>query len=491
MNTLTPSHADHHLLIRGGSIVDGTGKPRYQADIRIVGDRIAEIGMDLPVSGAAVHQAHGQIVSPGFIDAHTHDDQALLSTPEMLPKISQGVTTVIIGNCGISLAPLVHANAPSPLSLLGGTDKHIYPTMRSYVEAVRAAGPAINAAALVGHSTLRVSAMADPYGATSDAELAAMCALLEEAMAAGAAGFSSGLYYPTNSAATIDEVVALATIASKAGGIYATHMRSEFEDILEAMDEAFATGRRADIPVILSHHKCAGHANWGRTVQTLAKIDDARREQRVALDAYPYIAGSTVLDSNYVDDITDIMVTWSSSHPEMTGRYLGAIAAEWRCTQKEACDQLQPGGGCYFQMCEEDVQRVLSYPHTMIGSDGLPHDQHPHPRLWGTFPRVLGHYSRDLGLFSLEEAVRRMTGLPAAEFRLRDRGLLAPGKFADLVVFDPARIKDRATFEAPLQTADGIDLVIVNGQVSYESKTGVTARRSGRFLSRHGADVHK
>lgn len=484
MNTPTPGNASQHLLIKGGSIIDGSGKPRYQADIRVQGDRIAEIGVNLPSAGATVYQAGGQAVAPGFIDAHTHDDQALLSAPEMLPKISQGVTTVVIGNCGISLAPLVHANVPSPLNLLGGTDKHVYPTMRAYVDALRAAAPAINVAALVGHSTLRVAAMADPYGATSDAELAAMCVLLEEAMAAGATGFSTGLYYPTNSAATIDEVVTLATIAAKAGGIYATHMRSEFEDILDAMEEAFVTGRRAEIPVILSHHKCAGHANWGRTVETLAKIDDARRGQQVALDAYPYIAGSTVLDSNYVDDITDIMVTWSAPHPEMTGRYLGAIAAEWRCTQKQACDQLQPGGGCYFQMCEEDVQRVLAYPHTMIGSDGLPHDQHPHPRLWGTFPRVLGHYSRDLQLFSLEEAVRRMTGLPAAEFRLRDRGLIAAGKFADLVIFDPARIQDRATFEAPLQTAAGIELVIVNGHVSYEAKAGVTARRAGRFLGR-------
>src|SRR5213078_5093067 len=196
---------------------------------------------------------------------------------------------------------------------------------------------------------------------------------------------------------------------------------------------------------------------------TLAHIGAARMRQPIALDMYPYIAGSTVLRKQMVDGIIDIMVTWSTPHPEMAGRMLADIAAEWNCTQQEACERLQPGGACYFQMREDDVQRVLAYPPTMIGSDGLPHDQHPHPRLWGTFPRVLGHYSRDLGLFSLEEAVHRMTGLPARRFNLHGRGELRVGWFADVCVFDPATVADAATFEVPHAVSRGIAHVLVNG----------------------------
>ena len=198
--------------------------------------------------------------------------------------------------------------------------------------------------------------------------------------------------------------------------------------MLDSLDEAFATGRRGNVPVVVSHHKCAGPHNWGRTVETLAHIDAARAQQPIGLDAYPYIAGSTVLRKEMVDGIIDILVTWSTPHPEMAARMLADIAREWDCTQQEACERLQPGGACYFQMREDDVQRVLAYPATMIGSDGLPHDQHPHPRLWGTFPRVLGHYSRDLGLFSLETAVHKMTrplGAPASSSQIAARSAKA------------------------------------------------------------------
>jgi N-acyl-D-amino-acid deacylase len=470
-------------LLRGGVVIDGTGAPRHTADVRIGRGRIDEIGDALASRGEREIDVSGRVVAPGFIDTHTHDDQFVLASPQALPKISQGVTTVVVGNCGISLAPLVHPNVPPPLNLLGGTDKHVFGTMHEYVQAVDAARPAVNVAALVGHSTLRVAAMADPYRPATTDEKARMVALTRDAMEAGAAGLSTGTFYPTGSAADADEIAQLARVAAEAGGIYVTHIRNESERVIESLQEAFACARHAGIPVVISHHKCAGPANWGRSAETLAYIDAARREQSIGLDAYPYVAGSTVLRADLVDGVIDVMLAWSEPHPGMSGRMLADIAREWGCTQKEACDRLQPGGAIYFQMREDDVRRVLKYEATMIGSDGLPHDRHPHPRLWGTFPRVLGHYARELGLFSLEEAVYRMTGLSARQFNLTGRGTLGVGSVADIVVFDPERVIDRATYDDPAVPADGIDLVMVNGEIAYRDKQS-TGVRAGRFLRR-------
>jgi N-acyl-D-amino-acid deacylase len=470
-----------HLLLQGGHVIDGTGTSRFRADVRVENGRISEIGADLEVRGATSIDAAGRIVAPGFIDVHTHDDQSVLSSPAMLPKVSQGVTTVVVGNCGISLAPLVHPDVPAPLTLLGGSGKHVYPTMRAYAQAVDAARPAVNVAALVGHSTLRVATMDDPYRAATPAEQAKMADLMREAMAAGATGFSSGLFYDTNAASDTAEVTLLARIAAEAGGVYTAHIRDEAKDVIASLDEAFTAARDAGLPLVISHHKCAGPANWGRSVETLAHIDAARRGQPIGLDAYPYVAGSTVLRPDLVDDVIEVMVTWSEPFPAMSGRLLADIAREWNCSQKEACGRLQPGGASYFQMREDDVRRVLQYEATMIGSDGLPHDRHPHPRLWGTFPRVLGHYARELALFPLEEAVHRMTGLSARRFNLLNRGEIAVGKHADLVVFDPDLVIDRATYEQPTLRAGGIENVMVSGTMTYDAR-GATGARAGKFL---------
>jgi len=470
------------MLLRGGTIIDGSGAPRRTADLRIEGDRIAAIGPGLTAGDAEAVDVSGCVVAPGFIDVHTHDDRFVLSQPQMLPKISQGVTTVVVGNCGISLAPLQRAHVPPPLNLLGGSDGYIYATMREYAAAVNRTVPAVNVAALVGHSTLRVATMDDPYKSATPDERVAMVALLREGLAAGAIGMSSGVFYDTGAAADIDELAMLAAVVGEAGGVYTTHIRDESDKVIDSLDEAFETARRGAVPVVISHHKCAGPANWGRTRQTLAHIDAARAHQALGLDCYPYIAGSTVLRTDLVDGVIDVVVTWSEPHPEMSARHLADIAAEWSCTQQEACARLQPGGACYFQMREDDVQRVLAYPPTMIGSDGLPHDQHPHPRLWGTFPRVLGHYSRDLGLFPLETAVHKMTGLSARQFKLADRGELRPGAYADLTVFDPVSVQDVATFEQPSVAARGIRFVIVNGVVAYRDGRAESAR-AGRFLN--------
>ena len=422
-------------------------------------------------------------MTPGFIDVHTHDDNAVLSDPAMTAKISQGVTTVVAGNCGISLAPIRQVDPPPPMNLLGNRDAFRFERMADYAAAVDAARPSVNIAAQVGHSTLRVGAMDDTGRKANVREIDLMRERLAEGLEAGAIGFSTGLWYKTNAAADIDEVTALAELLSDAGGVYTTHMRDEHDGVLDSLRESFETANRAQVPIVISHHKCAGPKNWGRSTETLALIDKARGSQRISLDAYPYVAGSTVLEPEMVDPEIRISVSWSVPHPEMAGRDLADIAAEWNCSQQDAARRLKPAGGIYFQMDEADMRRILSYPPTMIGSDGLPHDTHPHPRLWGTFPRVLGHFSRDEGLFPLETAVHKMTGLSAGNFHLKGRGELVVGAYADIVVFDADTIIDRATFDDPKQTAGGIEHVFVNGQIAWTGE-GPAPNRSGRFIRR-------
>jgi N-acyl-D-amino-acid deacylase len=479
---MSPVAAD--LIIRHGTVIDGTGAPRRQADVAIIGDRITAMG-DLSHRVAEQEiDATGRIMAPGFIDVHTHDDRLLLSHPTMTPKLSQGVTTVITGNCGISLAPFkATKRPPPPLDLLGDRPWYRFATFAEYVAELEAQPPAINTAPMVGHSTLRVAAMADVRQPASLQELEVMRSFLQEALEAGAIGFSTGLFYPTNKPAPREEVIALAELLAPVGGLYTTHMRDEADDVEKSLDETFATAQAAGVPVVISHHKCSGRANWGRSVQTLQKIDQARSRQPVGLDVYPYAASSTVLMPELMDDQLQTRITWSEAAPEMAGQDLSAIAQQWDCTQAEAAARLQPAGAVYFQMDEADVQRILTYPHTMVGSDGLPHDRMPHPRLWGAFPRVLGHYARDLGLFSLETAVHRMTGLSAAQFRLRDRGILQPGAFADIVIFNADTILDQATFEAPTRPASGIESVIINGAIAWTDSHS-TQTRTGRVLKR-------
>jgi N-acyl-D-amino-acid deacylase len=297
----------------------------------------------------------------------------------------------------------------------------------------------------------------------------------------GATGFSTGLFYPTNAAADADEVARVAARFAEKGGVYATHMRNEGDQVLDSIAETLTTAERARIPVVISHHKCAGPSNWGRTRETLPVIEAAARKQKVAVDCYPYTAGSTNLRADLVIDEYRIMIAWSRAFPEMTGRDLSDIAAEWGVDLAEAARRLDPAGAIYFQMDEADVRRVLSFPLAMIGSDGLPHDDHPHPRLWGTFPRVIGRYARDLKLFPVEAAIHKMTGLPAQVFRLEGRGGLAPGAYADLVVFNPATIIDTATYDEPKQFSAGVESVFVNGMPSWQA--GATSvRRNGKLV---------
>ncbi len=476
------------ILFAGGEVIDGTDSDRTRADVAVTGDRISAIGDLSEMQAARKIDASGRVVAPGFIDVHTHDDNLLFRDPDMTPKTSQGVTTVVVGNCGVSLAPLVLGGElpPPPMDLLGNSSDYRFGRFGDYLDALDQTPPAANAAFLIGHSTLRLGAMNDVDRPANAGEIDAMAKVVEEAMQSGATGFSTGLIYAPNKAAPTDEIVALADVAGDKGGIYVTHMRNEAADIDKSLDETFEIGRRASLPVVVSHHKCAGKENHGRSVETLARFDKALEGQKIGLDVYPYTAGSTVIMVDMVDAAERVIITWSETRPEFSGRDLADIAAELGCSPRDAAAQLIPGGAIYFLMDEADVQRILSYPHAMVGSDGLPHDSHPHPRLWGTFPRVLGHYARELGLMSLEEAVRRMTGLSAEQFGLKDRGVLRPGAFADITLFDPETVIDSATFEKPMTPAAGIDLVMVNGEIIRENGK-ITGARPGRTLRRNAA----
>ena len=471
-------------LFKNVTVIDGSGGPQYRGDVAVAGDRIVDIAPSLAVDAVQVIEGEGRVLAPGFIDVHTHDDINVIRMPEYLPKISQGITTVIVGNCGISAAVATMKGAvPDPMNLLGEMEHFMYPTVEAYAQAIEAARPALNVGTLIGHTALRNNHMDDLFRPASEAEITAMRQDLRAALKQGALGLSSGLAYATAFQSTTEEVMALAEELAAERGVYTTHIRSEFEPILEALDEAFRIGRHAQVPVVVSHHKCAGAKNWGRTRETLAFIDEMRQRQEIGCDCYPYSASSSTLDLKQVTDEFEIVITWSESHPDQAGKTLQQIADGWQMSMLEAAKLLMPAGAIYYNMDEQDVRRVLRYPVTMIGSDGLPNDPMPHPRLWGAFPRVLGHYCRDEKLFPLTVAVHKMTGLSAARFQLPQRGLVKVGYYADLVLFDPQTVRDIASFSDPKQPAEGIEAVMVNGVMSYGNDNHITGR-AGRFLRR-------
>lgn len=471
-------------LFKNVTVVDGSGGPQYRADVAVEGERIVAIAPRLDVEAKHTVNGEGRVLSPGFIDVHTHDDINVIRIPEYLPKISQGITTVIVGNCGISAATAVmKGEVPDPMNLLGEKPQFVYPTVAAYAQAVEEARPAVNVGTLIGHTALRNNQMDDLFRTATGSEISAMRVQLREALQQGALGLSTGLAYASANHASTEEVMALAEELAAEKGIYTTHLRSEFEPILEALDEAFRIGRHGKVPVVVSHHKCAGAKNWGRTKETLAFFDKMRQHQDISCDCYPYSASSSTLDLKQITDEFDIVITWSEPHPEVAGQTLQQIADGWQMTLPEAGKRLMPAGAIYYNMDEQDVRRVMRYPVTMIGSDGLPNDPMPHPRLWGAFPRVLGHYCRDEQLFPLTQAVHKMTGMSAARFQLPQRGLVKVGYYADLVLFDPQTVRDVASFSDPKQPAAGIDAVMVNGVMSYGSDKRIIGR-AGRFLRR-------
>jgi N-acyl-D-amino-acid deacylase len=477
-STKAPARAD--TVIRGGTVIDGTGAPGFSADVAIDGERIVAVGDLAATEGGREIDASGKTVSPGFIDVHTHDDYYLFTHPDMIPKASQGVTTVVVGNCGFSLSPWKRFDEGQfPFSLWLDRPELRFSTTAEYLDALDTNPCAVNSAALIGHSSLRYAAMNDLDRPANDAEISQMQSDLKESVEAGAVGMSSGLFYPPAQAASTEEVIAVCEAMAPLDGIYTAHIRNEDAHVIEAIEEAAEIGRRAAVQLLISHHKTAGLANHGRMRETLPLIERLRTGQRLNIDVYPYIAGSTMILPAMMKRASKVMITWSRDYPQHNGGDLDEIAAEMGKTREEAAEQLSPGGAIYFMLDEADVQKAMSHESAIIGSDGIPDDMHPHPRLWGTFPRVLGHYSRDLGLFPIEDAVRRMTGQAAAVFGFRDRGVIREGAFADITVFDANTIIDVASFDEPAQPAIGIDCVLVNGQPVWRDG-GSTGERPGR-----------
>jgi N-acyl-D-amino-acid deacylase len=475
---------NYDIVIRNGQVADGTGKKLFAADVALRGDRIAAVEAPGALKGDNEIDAKGKVVAPGFIDVHTHDDTALIDNPTMAMKASQGVTTVVCGNCGASAAPYIRDDVGHFLSLIVRNKANISKSFAEFAGKVDAAKPAINGAFLIGHSTLRMNFMGDDLARTATpGEITGMRDLLDQSLEQGAIGMSSGLFYAVANAASTDEVAEVAKPLGKWGGVYTAHMRDEGENILPAMDETFEIGRRAGASIIVSHHKCSGRSNFGRMKETLPKFTEAMKQQQIAFDVYPYIAGSTILRSDMLDRAEKVLITWSDKVAGLAGRDLKEVAQEMGCSMREAADRIQPAGAIYFMMDEKDVQSAMAHPGAMIGSDGIPFDAHPHPRLWGTFPRVLGHYSRELKLFPLEDAVRRMTSYSAQRFGLAKRGEVKPGFYADICVFDPATVIDTATFEKPISAARGIDVVLCNGAIVWRDGKPAGGR-SGRALRR-------
>lgn len=478
----------YDFIIEGGDLVDGTGAPRRRADIGVAAGRICAIG-DLSAEPAGQRvDARNRVVAPGFIDVHTHDDQLLLMpTAREHPKLSQGVTTVVTGNCGVSLAPLQTRHPPAPLDILGDGGWH-YATFGAYLDALAGSELAVNAACLVGHSTLRVKHMDNLERPATQAESDAMAADLADALASGAIGLSTGLYYPPAKAATAQEVIAVGTSLKAAGGIVAMHIRDEGDAIDDALREALHIGGQLGVNTVISHHKLVGTANHGRSVQTLAMLEEAALKQPVCFDCYPYSASSTMLLPSRVSQSRDVLVTWSQADPAAAGRSLRELAGERGQPEEEVARALQPAGAIYFAMSEDDVSRILAHPLAMVGSDGLAHDVRPHPRLWGTFPRVLGHYVREKKLFSLETAIHKMTGLSARRFGLAGRGTLAVGHHADIVIFDEHRVAARASYSHPTEVSSGIDAVFVNGLLACRDGKTVCAN-AGSVLRGPGVQL--
>jgi N-acyl-D-aspartate/D-glutamate deacylase len=486
------------LVVRNARLVDGSGGPAVEGDLAVDGDRIVAVGHVGAVgAGATEIDAAGRVVAPGFVDVHTHDDGALIRHPGMEFKLAQGCTSLVIGNCGFSAAP-AEPGSPEFSGLLGS--EPTWSDLAGYAEAVEAAHPSVNAVALVGHNTVRHLVMGPPVDGDerrepTGAELGRMADHVARAMEHGACGLSTGLIYEPGRYSRTPEIIELARRAADAGGLYASHIRNEGDRLLEAVDEAITIGTEAGLPVQLSHHKAAGPRNWGKVVQSLARVDEANSSGAdITLDVYPYTAGSGPMAQYFRLDAIDpelaevIRFASCPAFRAYEGRMAVDVAAEEGTTPSEVIHKVltAPEGDrticIQFIIDEADIETNLRHPLMMVGSDGVVDLRgRPHPRLFGTFPRVLAHYVRDRSVLSLEEAVRRMTSLPARRFGLTDRGQLREGAFADLVVFDADTVVDTATYDDPKQEPTGIEAVVVNGRVAYRAGTH-TGVGAGRFL---------
>lgn len=513
------------VLIKNGTVIDGTGAPRIAVDLGINAGRITTMAAALQGPAGRQIDATGRIIAPGFIDIHTHSDFTLLSVPHAESKVRQGITTEVVGNCGFSPAPV----QPQTLDLLQKYVGFLNPNLPwnwqrlgEFYQRVSDTGCAFNIAPLVGHGAVRIAVMGFDNRPPSGDELRHMQRLVGEAMEDGAFGLSSGLIYTPGCYGDTAELIALAEAARDGGGIYATHMRGEGGTLETSIAEALRIGEAARIPVQISHLKASGRENWDKMARALRMIDDGRQQGiAVTADMYPYIAGSTTMTSLFpawtleggvehflarlgnaatrqqiLDDMqdgqgdwarlngslgwNDIVVASCQHHKEYEGQSVAQIATAMGQPPAAAMIDFLAAEEArvsiiLFMMCEDNVALGLAHPQVMIGSDSLAmgagHGGKPHPRTYGTFPRVLGKYVREEGVITLEDGIRKMTSMAAAKLGLTGRGVLAVGKAADITIFDAATVTDKATFTAPHQYPDGIEYVMVNGQIVVEHGT--------------------
>ncbi len=519
----------YDVLVQGGTVYDGTGAPGVAADVGIAGGRIVAVGALAEAGARTLIDARGLAVAPGFIDLHSHADGTLFDDPNAESVLRQGVTTVVAGQDGFSRAPRLRAPAPS---VAGGGSDRSFGSMGAFFEAVERVSPAVNVASMVGLGTVRESVIGEENRPATPEELARMVALVGAALAEGACGASSGLEYTPGAFASLEELMALCRPLGARGLVYATHMRNEDERLLDSIDEAIAVARGAGCPLHISHLKTQGPRNWSKLDQVFARLEHARTVERVDLsfDRYPYTA--------YQTSLTNLFPAWSRdggadaflarlSDPVMgarlrsaamakvesiggwdnvmvsavahaadraaEGQRLGGYAAALGTSPYEtAVGLLQRSRGDVgmvgFAMSEDNLVRIISHPLGMAASDGsavalegAARRGHPHPRSLGTFARVLGVYVREKKVLTLEQAIHKLSGFPAARARLRDRGLLAPGMAADVVVFDPASVADQATYAQPFAYATGVRAVLVNGALALrDGERG--PHRAGRPL---------
>jgi N-acyl-D-amino-acid deacylase len=526
------------ILIRGGVVIDGSGRPGESGDVLVRGGRIAAIGTSLPEPAAKVIDATGLVVAPGFIDIKTHSDFTLPINPKAESKVRQGVTTEIIGHCGFSVAPVLPGKLELIRDYLSASAPWLpFREMRfpEYLDTFPAT--AVNPGMLVGHHTLRLNVMGMEPRAPTAAELGQMTALLEEGLQAGALGLSTGLFTPPSSYAERDEIIALCRVLERHNAAYFTHLRDESNKVVEAAEEAIDIARNCRVHVEIVHLKCSGLDNWGKAARILAMVDAAKAEGlAIDCDAYPYAAGSNPLKNllpqwvqaegieamlarlalpetrariraeierdglnnwGRIPSWDCVQISISPNLPDHAGDTFGALAAARAIDPIDAvCDYLIADKAAtrvlITSIAEDDIREIVRSPTALVGSDGncvadygVTSQGMPHPRFYGTFPRIISRYCGDEQLLPLELAVRKMTAATAAALRLRDRGLLRAGYRADIAIFDPADFRDRATYANPHQYPSGArTTVLVNGEIVVENARhtgalpGVVLRRA-------------
>lgn len=471
----------------GACVYDGTGAEGQIRDVHVHNGTIVD---SLPISGAALIDGRGLALSPGFIDVHTHDDISILTTPQMPFKTLQGVTTVIVGNCGSSIAP-DRAKLMGPI----GCSR-----LSEYFQRVSDNPPSTNVAALVGHGSIRAQVMGIASNReASDDELREMARLTEEAMQDGAIGISTGLAYEPGRYSPTEEIVHLARIVAEYGGIYTTHMRDEADHLVESVMESIFIGESANIRVQISHLKAIGERNFGSTTQAISAIRAAQsRGVDVMADQYPYTRGSTLLDQlasggrlralhpDGIHALESLLVSSAPQHSDWEGCTLRDIANSLQLSDKETVEHVLSECGRSLlvvidQMSEQDVCDVMKEDFVMIGSDGVPAGSRPHPRLHHTFPRILGEYVRNQGVLTLPQAIHKMTGMASTRFGLKNRGFIASGMAADLVLFDPLTVIDTGTYVDPTSVPHGLHSVWVNG-ICVAQDGHSTGERPGQAL---------